>query len=47
MVENRYDIETIMKFVDDNFYTVRVYMDDMHGEFDEDINYACHIQKNS
>ena len=22
-------------------------MDDMHGKFDEDINYACHIQKNS
>jgi len=47
MIENRYDIETIMKFVDDNFCTVPVYMDDMHGEFDEDINYACQIQKNS
>jgi hypothetical protein len=47
MIENRYDIEAIMKFVDDNFYTVRVYMNDMHGRFDENINYACHIQKNS
>lgn len=47
MIENRYDTETIVKFVYDIFCTVRAYMDDMLGEFDEDINYACRIQKNS
>jgi hypothetical protein len=47
LIENRNETETIMKLANDNFYTVRVYMDALHGEFNEDINYVCHIQHNS